>query len=261
MLQTPEARLQQELARVFQAAAQQGHLTDPEALAARLQGVSPDVIVAWLQPYLTERRRQRIEQVLDGRTYTVLPVVEGLANTGNVSAVMRSAEALGYQGFGIIKGQVQKYKTSERTTQGADKWLDVWTWPTAAEAVPALKAAGYRIVATALEEADPIDTFDFTVPTALVFGNEVEGVSRELLAMADARCVIPIVGFTQSFNISVAAAIALYHAQRDRLARQGRHGDLSPEWKAMLRAVFYLRSVQKAGVLLWERLQRGTAPG
>ncbi|WP_243664613.1 TrmH family RNA methyltransferase [Rhodothermus marinus] len=69
---------------------------------------------------------------------------------------------------------MQKYKTSERTAQGADKWLDVWTWPTAAEAVPVLKAAGYRIVATALEEAEPIDTFDFTVPTALVFGNEVE---------------------------------------------------------------------------------------
>ncbi len=260
MLQTPEARLQQELVQVFRTAARQSHLPDPGVLVARLQDVSPDAIVAWLRPYVTERRQQRIEQVLEGRTYTVVPVVEGLANTGNVSAVMRSAEALGYQGFGIIKGQVKKYKTSERTTQGADKWLDVWAWPTVAEAVPALKAAGYRVVATTLEQADPIDTFDFTVPTALVFGNEVEGVSRELLAMADARSVIPIVGFTQSFNISVAAALALYHAQRDRLARQGRHGDLSPEWKATLRAVFYLRSVQKAGMILWERLQRGVAP-
>lgn len=256
MLHTPTERLQQELARVFQVAAQQGHLTNPQALAAHFQKQAPDLIVEWLRPYVTAHRQQRIEQVLEGRTYTVVPVIEGLANTGNISAVMRSAEALGYQGFGIIKGNVQKYKTSERTSQGADKWLDVWTWPTAAEAVPALKAAGYRVVATTLDAAAPIDTFDFTVPTALVFGNEVEGVSKELLAQADARCVIPIVGFTQSFNISVAAAIALYHAQRDRLARQGRHGDLSPAWKAALRAVFYLRSVQKAGVLLWERLQR-----
>ncbi|SHK86731.1 TrmH family RNA methyltransferase [Rhodothermus profundi] len=256
MLHTPTERLQQELTRVFQVAAQQGHLTNPQALAAHFQKQTPDLIVEWLRPYVTARRQQRIEQVLEGRTYTVVPVIEGLANTGNISAVMRSAEALGYQGFGIIKGNVQKYKTSERTSQGADKWLDVWTWPTAAEAVPALKAAGYRVVATTLDAAAPIDTFDFTVPTALVFGNEVEGVSKTLLAQADARCVIPIVGFTQSFNISVAAAIALYHAQRDRLARQGRHGDLSPAWKATLRAVFYLRSVQKAGVLLWERLQR-----
>ncbi|WP_243664616.1 hypothetical protein [Rhodothermus marinus] len=63
------------------------------------------MIVAWLQPYLTERRRQRIEQVLDGRTYTVVPVVEGLANTGNVSAVMRSAEALGYQASGSSRAR------------------------------------------------------------------------------------------------------------------------------------------------------------
>ncbi len=256
MLQTPAERLQQELTRVFQAAAHQGYVADPQEIAAQFQHYTPDIIVEWLRPYVTERRQQRIAQVLEGRTYTVIPVVEGLANTGNISAVMRSAEALGYQGVGIIKGNVQKYKTSERTSQGADKWLDVWTWPTATEAVPALKAAGYRIVAMTLEKAAPIDTFDFTVPTALVFGNEVEGVSQELLAQADDRCVIPIVGFTQSFNISVAAAIALYHAQCDRLARQGRHGDLSPEWKATLQAVFYLRSVQKAGVLLWERLQR-----
>lgn len=260
MWQTPKERVHQELARVFQAAAQQGHLSDLEALVEQFRSLTPDVLVEWLRPYVAERRCQRIEQVLAGRTYAVVPVVEGLANLGNVSAVMRSAEALGYQGFGIIKGSVQKYKTSERTSQGADKWLDVWMWPTAVEAVCALKAAGYRIVATTLEEAAPIDTFDFTVPTALVFGNEVEGISRELLAEADARCVIPIVGFTQSFNISVAAAIALYHAQRDRLARQGRHGDLSPEWKAALRAVFYLRSVQKAGLLLWKHLQRSTYP-
>jgi tRNA (guanosine-2'-O-)-methyltransferase len=254
MLYSPESCLQRVLTQVLQA--KLGHSVDDTELQAKLQQCTAAQVVAWLQPYLTDQRRTRIEHVLAERTYTVVPVVEGLANTGNISAVMRSAEALGYQGFGIIKGNVQKYKTSERTSQGADKWLDIWTWPTATEAISALKAAGYRIVATTLQEAVPINAFDFTVPTALVFGNEAEGVSQELLTQADARCVIPIVGFTQSFNISVAAAIALYHAQRDRETRQGRHGDLSPVWKATLRAVFYLRSVQNAGILLWDRLKR-----
>ncbi len=250
MLATPEARLQQELHRILR------EKCDAQSVAKLACSFSPSQIVAWLQPFISAHRRQRIEQVLAGRTYTIVPVVEGLANTGNVSAVMRSAEALGYQAFGIIKGSVQKFKTSERTSQGADKWLDLWTWQTATEAAQALKAAGYRLVATTLENAAPIETFDFTVPTALVFGNELVGVSEELLKQADARCVIPLMGFTQSFNISVAAAIALYHAYRDRMARQGRHGDLPPVWQETLKAVFYLRSVRHAGKFLWARLKQ-----
>lgn len=216
---------------------------------------TPAAVVAALAPYLTEARRARIEAVLAERTYTVAPVVEGLINTGNVSAVMRTAEALGFQAFHVVTHEAHDdgapYKTSPRTTQGADKWLDVWGWPTPQACVAHLKAQGYEVVVTHLDaRAVPLSEIDFTRKTALVFGNERDGVSEAMLALADRTCVVPVAGFTQSFNISVAAAVCLYHARRDRLARQGFHGDLTEAQRAALRAAFFVKSVRRARQIL-----------
>ncbi len=209
-----------------------------------------------LRPFLTEERAARIDEVLARRTRTVVPVIEGLVNIGNVSAVMRTAEALGYQDFHVITGG-GKFKDSQRTSQGAEKWLDVYKWPSPADCVAHLRANGYRILATHLDsEARPIDTFDFTRPTAIVFGNERDGVSAEMLEAADERVILPIDGFVQSYNISVAAAMALYHAYRDRLERQGYHGDLTPHEIDELRARFYMRSVRQAERILTEAAEK-----
>ncbi|MFQ5572439.1 MAG: TrmH family RNA methyltransferase, partial [Rhodothermales bacterium] len=177
-----------------------------------------------------------------------------------VSAVMRTAEALGFQAFHVITHEEQedgvRYKSSERVTQGAEKWLDVWQWPTPEACVSRLKTQGYRVVATHLDaRARPIDEIDFTQKTALVFGNERDGISPELLALADASCIVPMAGFTQSFNISVAAALCLYHARRDRLARRGCHGDLTEAQREALRALFYLKSVRQARAIMARALE------
>lgn len=207
-------------------------------------------VVASLTPFLSENRKQRIEDVLAGRTYQLATVVEGLVNTGNVSAVMRTAEGLGFQPFHLIKNAGQ-YKRSERISHGAEKWLDVWEWNDPETCAHWLKSHGYRIAVTCLDEqAIPLENLDFTQKTALVMGNEAEGVTDAMLELADLPCYIPVPGFTQSFNISVAAAVALYHAFKDRLARQGYHGDLGEIEKNYLRAVFYYRSAQSADRVL-----------
>ena len=231
---------------------------DPFTVAGRR--LTPAQVIEILTAYLTEARRARIDTVLAGRTYTVAPVVEGLINTGNISAVMRTAEALGFQAFHLIThpehDEGVRYKTSERTTQGADKWLDVWRWPSPQACVGHLKAEGYQIVVTHLDDrAVPIDTIDFTQKTALVFGNERDGASEAMLALADRTCIVPMAGFTQSFNISVAAAVCLYHARQDRLTRQGRHGDLTEAQREILRALFYLKSVRHPRQILERALQ------
>lgn len=210
----------------------------------------PATIVERLEPFLSEPRRARIKKVLEGRTNTVATVVEGLINVGNVSAVMRSAEALGFHRFHVVE-TAGRFKRSSRTSQGADKWLDIHRWPDADSCVQALRADGYRIVVTHLSDsAVPIDTIDFTQKTALVLGNEQSGVSQRMLALADTSCIIPMVGFSQSFNISVAAAVSLYHAYQDRVRRQGRQGDLSVEEQDALRAHYYRLSVRRAEALL-----------
>jgi tRNA (guanosine-2'-O-)-methyltransferase len=166
-----------------------------------------------------------------------------------VSAVLRSAEAMGLQQVHVVE-LLKRFKKANRVTQGAEKWLDILRWPETKPCVRYLKRAGFRIVATAMEDARPIDELAFDRPTALVFGNEHEGVTDELLGMSDERVRIPMDGFTGSFNISVAAALAFYHIRQDRIRRLGRHGDLSGKQRKRLKAAYYMRSVGNAERLL-----------
>jgi len=221
--------------------------TDPVEVGGKSYSV--ETILETLGPLLTEERREKIDRVIAERTCTVVPVFEGLYDRGNVSAGLRSAEALGYQSVHVIESS-ENFKQANRVTQGADKWLDVHTWEDTESCIAALKTQGYRILATHFDEARPIGEFDFTEPIALVFGNEREGVSQRLLELADDRVVVPMVGFSQSFNISVAAALCLYHIQQDRIHRLGHHGDLSAEEQRLLRAAFYVRSLPLAERIL-----------
>lgn len=220
--------------------------------------LTPERVVSLLQPHMTERRLQRIRAVVAERTRSVVPVVEGLVNTGNVSAVMRSAEALGYQDVHVMKGSNERYKHSQRTAGGAQRWLDVWRWDTPARSAAHLRESGYRLVATHLHaETVPIRELDFTQPTAFIFGNEEEGVSDAMMEHVDVACEVPLPGFTESFNVSVAAAVALYHAQQDRLDRQGRHADLTDDEQVRLVARFCLRSVTEPERIIRRKLADG----
>ncbi len=215
---------------------------------------TPAEIVAALGPLLTPRRRTRIAEVVAARTYTVTPILEGLYDRGNVSAVLRSAEALGFQSVHIAALQ-ETWREAKRVTQGAQKWLDVYEWDTTADALDHLRARGYRNYAMVMDDAAPIDAIDLTQPSALWFGSERDGLSPELLDAADARVTVPMTGFTRSFNISVAAALALYHTRAAR-ERAGGHGDLTPDERDTLEALFYLRCFDEPARLLRE----GPAP-
>jgi len=221
--------------------------------------LAPEQIVALLQPHMRDRRLRRIQDVVAERTRTVVPVVEGLVNTGNVSAVMRSAEALGYQDFHVAKGTNERFKHSERTAGGAQNWLDIWYWEHPEDCAAHLRDAGYRLMAMHLHtDTVPIREIDFTEPTALVFGNEKGGVSDAMMKEVDAACVVPLPGFTESFNVSVAAAVALYHAQQDRLARQGHHADLDAGEQERLVARFCLRSVNNARKIIRRKRRKAS---
>jgi len=212
-------------------------------------------VVEVLASMVTLERHSRIETTLAQRTYTVAPVMEGLYDRGNVSAVVRSAEALGYQSVHVVDSS-EAFKQANRVTQGAEKWLDISSWDSTEVCLAHLKKMGYRIVATHFENAQPIGELCFDEPTALVFGNEKDGVSEAVLDVADVRAVIPMVGFTKSFNISVAAALCLYHVQQDRFRRLGRHGDLDDETLGILRALYYIRTVPNAERVLLDQRKR-----
>jgi tRNA (guanosine-2'-O-)-methyltransferase len=211
---------------------------------------SADQVTAWLASTLTPERRERIRIAVENRTCNLVAVLENIYDRGNISAVLRSAEAMGVQCAHVIESG-EKFKEANRVTQGADKWLDVKRWKTTKDCVRELKKQGFQILVTHLDaNAKPIDECDFSIPTAIVLGNEKDGVSKEMVESADQTIIIPMQGFVQSFNISVAGALALYHARLARMSKIGHHGDLSERQKRILRAEFSLRSADNPEQLL-----------
>lgn len=220
------------------------------------QELSATQVVNLLSATITTERLQRIEQVVANRTYDIVPVVEGLYDMGNLAAVCRSADALGYGAMHVITSG-DKYKKSRRTSAGADKWLHVTAHENTASCMAALKAAGFQVVVTHLGPSSvSIQDVDWTRPTAVVLGNEAAGVSPEAVAAADACAIIPMAGFVESFNISVAAALVLYEARRRRTELLGRSGDLSPEEQAALKAHLILRAMKNSDTVLKALLTR-----
>jgi len=217
--------------------------------------LTADEVLDLVGARLTDNRRERIAEVVAERTYHICTVLDGIYDRGNTSAVIRTAEALGYQSMHVVESQ-EHFKEANRVTQGTDKWLDIERYDTPEECIPVLRDRGYRIVATELEASKPIGEVEFGEPTALVFGNERDGVSEEMLEAADERCIVPMVGFAQSYNISVSAAIALYHLYERRVAERGRQGDLDADEQRILRAIYYLRSIDNPAKLIRGLLKR-----
>jgi tRNA (guanosine-2'-O-)-methyltransferase len=191
---------------------------------------------------LTPERLEKIQRVVDERTFSSVIVLENIYDRGNASAVMRSAEALGFGQVHMIEA-TDAFKESQRTTAGADKWVEIRKWKTTADCVSELKKQGKQIVVTHLDQTSKkIAEVDFSKPTAIVLGNEKDGVSKEMIEAADHRVILPMVGFVQSYNISVAGALSFYHIYMDRVRRLSKQGDLTDEEKMILRAYYYLRT-------------------
>lgn len=211
---------------------------------------SIEQIIAKIGPLLTEDRRTRLAEVVARRTFNFIPVFENPYDLGNISAVMRSSEAFGFLETDLVVPEQSRFKAANRVARGADKWLDVHIFRSAKDCVGDLKRRGFQVFATHLEAAQPIENVDFAKPTAVVLGNEKDGVSPEMLAAVDGRFVIPMQGFTQSFNISVAAAVIFYHAWRQRTNVLGRCGDLNDQEQMQVLANYYLRCLDNPEAVL-----------
>ncbi|HTL11885.1 MAG TPA: RNA methyltransferase [Bdellovibrionota bacterium] len=209
-----------------------------------------DDVFGWLADMVTPARQARVDAILRHRTYTLVPVTDRVFDRGNMSAVMRTAESLGCQAFHVIRS-ANESRVMNRAAGGAQHWLDIRRWSSGKDCVQHLKGLGYRICATWVDpKARPIAEIDFTRPVALVLGNERDGVSAEVLEAADDRIFLPMVGLTESYNISVAGAIALHHAFRERVMARGGMGDLSEAQTRRLRAEYWVRSVNRVGEIL-----------
>lgn len=214
-------------------------------------------VITHIGPQLTPERVAKIDRVVEGRTFTPVVVLENIYDRGNASAVFRSAEAMGFGQVHMVE-LGEKFRESQRTTAGADKWVEIKKWKSTQECVQKLREQGKKIIVTHLDATSvPIDEVDFSQPTAFVLGNEKDGVSPEMIEAADHRVILPMKGFVQSFNISVAGALGLWHIMKDRERRLGYQGDLSATEKEILKAIYYLRTQDSAEKSLKELRSRG----
>ncbi|GJR58155.1 tRNA (guanosine(18)-2'-O)-methyltransferase, partial [Tanacetum coccineum] len=205
--------------------------------------LSSEEVLDAVDSSLMDLRKDRFRNVVENRTYSVCLVVEGLSDAGNVSAVFRSADALGFQSVHVVSLDSNKrYREHRHVSMGAEKWLDIELWDSTEKCFEVLKSRGYRIATTHLGmETVSIHDMDWSCPTAIVVGNEGTGISEEALRLSDMHCSIPMKGMVDSFNVSVASGILMHHAVRDRTSRLGAHGDLTSKEKQILLAEFSLR--------------------
>lgn len=211
--------------------------------------------------FLEPARKARIDAVVANRTRTLTVVMEAFCDPQNVNAVLRTCEAFGIQELHAIEGPMKPYDRNKKISQNADKWLDVRRWSSTRECLSHLRAEGFAVYVTHLDEGvRPLGALPFAGKVALVFGSEHRGVSDDALALADASYVIPMRGFVQSLNVSVAAAISIATAVERREAERGRHGDLSPVEAEALRERFYVLGVkQRARIAKAEAVQERSA--
>ncbi len=171
----------------------------------------------------TPRRLDRIRAVLSRRQPDLTMVLANIHDPHNVSAIYRSCDAFGVPRVHLYYTDTPFPVVGKKSSASARKWVDTVRHADRASLFGALKGQGMQVLATSLTPgARPLGDFDFTLPTAVIVGNEHRGVDQDLCAMADAALYIPMRGMIQSLNVSVASAVILAEASRQR-ALAGRY--------------------------------------
>ena len=167
---------------------------------------------------MTPERRNKLVQVLHRRQPDLTVVMENVQDPHNISAVMRTCDAVGIQDIYILNTKIPRHaKFGPKSSSSAAKWLTLHQYDNAADCFAVLRQQYHRILTTHLAtDAVNLYDIDFTGSVALVFGNEHEGVSEEIRAMADGNFIVPQMGIIQSLNISVACAVSIYEAMRQK---------------------------------------------
>jgi tRNA (guanosine-2'-O-)-methyltransferase len=207
----------------------------------------------YLEQFVTRRRTELINKTLDYRTRYITVVLEDIYQSQNASAVLRTCECFGVQDIHIIENK-NKYEINPDVALGANKWLNLIKFNKKKnnnkEAINYLREKGYRIIATTPRKNCTL-LEDFNLENgklALLFGTEIKGLSDEVINMADECLKIPMYGFTESFNISVSAAIILNYLI-SRLRNSDIDWALSEHDKQDIRIQWLKQSIKRSDLL------------
>ena len=211
-----------------------------------------------LQPFISEDRIQKFDLILANRTRHFTVAVENIFQSHNASAVMRNCDCFGVQDLHVIANDNQ-YELSKHVAMGAEKWVDMHSYykkeNNTQDCIDAIKSQGYQIVATTPHTDDVLlPDFDISKKSAFFFGTEKEGLSDLVMDQADEYVRIPMYGFTESYNISVSAALVL-HDVVTRLKKSQVAWQLSEEEILDKKVDWAVKSIRSGEQILKQLLQ------
>lgn len=206
-------------------------------------------IYEYLKSFLTAERIQKIERFAEESSDFILPVLQDVYQFRNAAAVIRSVEACGFHKVVALEDQ-NLFKPNTKVTRGAETWVEIEKMPFSTLSLQKIKARGYKILSvTKAPDAVSITNYELTAPVALIFGNEMRGVAKEVVDFSDQSVYIPMYGFTESFNVSVAAAICMYEMKK-KLINSPLNYKLSEEKKLDLKVRWATHSARSGDELL-----------
>ena len=204
-------------------------------------------IINYLKEFTTEERYNRICEIIEKRTRHFTIIVENLYQSHNVSAILRTAECLGIQDVHIIENNFE-YEISKQVSLGSQKWLSIYRYNqqmnNTITCLRAVKEKKYKIIAALPHTNDcMLEDIPIDEKTAFLFGTELDGLTQEAIAMADGFVKIPMYGFTESYNVSVSAAIAMSN-MNERLRKSALNWSLSESEKSDLQLDWLKKSIK-----------------
>lgn len=211
-------------------------------------------LYAYLNDFVSSGRLELFNRIIKNRTRYVTVVMEDIYQPHNASAVLRSCDCFGIQDVHIIENK-NEYQVNPQVALGSSKWLSLNKYNTEEQntttALNTLKKAGYRLVATTPHNNDTLlEDFDLQKgKVALIFGTELEGLSSKAMDMADEYLKIPMYGFTESFNISVSAAIIL-NQLKSKLNRSDINWQITEKERLEIKIEWLKQSIKNSGMLV-----------
>lgn len=216
---------------------------------------TPEETYDYLKQFLTEERLGKIEHYAAQSSDFVLPVMEDVYQFRNAAAIIRSVEACGFHKVVAMEAR-NTFNPNLEVTKGADTWVQVEKMPHSLESLQEIRNRGYKLVAVSPENnATLLPDFKIDSLTALIFGTEWQGVSDDFLNFCDDTLAIPMYGFTQSFNVSVAAAICCYDLKQ-KLLSSGIPHFLSEEQQLEMKIRWAVNSI-RSGKEIYENFLKG----
>ncbi|MGJ8732174.1 MAG: TrmH family RNA methyltransferase [Cellulophaga sp.] len=206
-------------------------------------------LLTYLENIISEERKERFLDILKDRTNYITVAIEDVFQMHNTSAVIRSCDAFGVQTAHLIESKYSE-PLDKNIAMGAQQWVSTPRYNTTTECIDTLRKDGYKIIATSPHtDSHLLDDFKIDDKIALFFGTERSGLSQEVLDKADGYVKIPMVGFSESLNISVSAAIILQHMTTE-LKKAVKDWELTPEEKVAIRLDWTKKSIKSIDDIL-----------